>query len=154
MLRRDQVKCRVCFVRLIIFFYLLVYFAVDVVGFSILASKGKIYLWEVYYLIASFIVLNLIYTIVILHLNRVMTKMAGDFGKEIRSVKWQFLVFFFAYLGRCVYLIALISNTLKHVFGTNAIHTFYFVLAFTCELFPTFTILLLHHMAFNRRRLD
>ena len=80
--------------------------------------------------------------------------MAGDFGKEIRSVKWQFLVFFFAYLGRCVYLIALISNTLRNVFGSNAIHAFYFVLAFTSELFPTFTILLLHHMAFNRRRLD
>ena len=130
------------------------YFAVDVVGFSILASKGKIYLWEVYYLIGSFIVLNLIYTIVILHLNRVLTKMTGDFGKEIRSVKWQFLCFFFAYLGRCVYLIALISNTLNQVFGPNAIHAFYFVLAFTCELFPTFTILLLHHIAFNRRRLD
>ena len=87
-IRQDKVKRREYIGLIITLVYLCDYLAVDLVGFTILKKEQKIYRWEVYWLIASFIVLNLMYTFVIVSLYRVMGKMTGDFEKEIRSVKW------------------------------------------------------------------
>ena len=87
-IRQDKVKRKECFGLIIVLIYLCDYLAVDLVGFTILKKEQKIYEWEVYWLISSFVVLTLMYTLVILSLYEVMSKMTGDFDNEIRSVKW------------------------------------------------------------------
>lgn len=103
-----------------------------------------------------YICLTLIYSIIIVMLNIVMRKMAGNFRKEIRSVNCQFVFFFLAYLTRTLAIIFgyalrrdqhhnndleladIILNTVKYFFMWQL---------------PTFMILLMHYKAFNPRTL-
>ena len=58
--------------------------------------------WNKYATFSSFIVLLIMYSFVILKLNRVMNRMDGNFVKEKRSVNCQFFVFLVSYFTRSV----------------------------------------------------
>ena len=106
--------------------------------------------------VVTYILLTVLYAVVIVNLNKVMRKMAGNFRGEIFSVNCQFLFFFLAYLIRSgesvlAFLVKHEDDYIDKYPVTTMINTT--VKCFMTEILPSFMILFLHYRAFNKRTL-
>ena len=59
-----------------------------------------------------------------------------------------------ANLGRSAYLAVIMIDKSVDIIDEETLQEFYFVLALFCVILPTFIVLILHHKAFYRRKLD
>ena len=121
--------------------------------YVILDQRNEAVPW-LYYIFTGFLVtLTLTYTIICALLLKTMNKLVGNFKKEICSVICQFFVFLQAYASMSAYSAALTSERIKEKIGMDNLNIFYLIMVFFWQVSPPFTMLLLHHRAFYRRRM-
>ena len=82
----DQIKNWECLGIILVIVYLINYIALDIVFLSE-AFTGESWVdWIDYWIIANFLILTLMYTLVATVLQCAMKRMVGNFKKEIRSI--------------------------------------------------------------------
>ena len=82
----DQIKNWECLGIILVIAYLINYMAMDIVFLSQTFTGESWVDWIDYWIIANFLVLTLLYTLVATVLQCAMKRMVGNFKKEIRSI--------------------------------------------------------------------
>lgn len=106
--------------------------------------------WLSTYYSVYMIALMILYSIVILTLNRVMKSVPGNLKREVISVNCQFFVFLVAYFTRVALFIIF---QLFDAFSDNSITLIYLASILIMQILPTTVMLFLHYRAFNPRTL-
>ena len=111
-----------------VIFYSLAYIAYQI--YLQVFLWNKVITWVLDVFIGFLVVMLLMYSVIIIMLNRTMRSLTGDFKKEIRSVNNQFFVFLISYLTICAYSTCLASTKFTTVVGQEALDLAYIILAF------------------------
>ena len=148
-IRQDQVRRKEFIVLGIVSIYAIAYLTMQIAFLTVYWDQIVTWLFNLWD--GFLIILLLMYSVVILMLNKAMRNLAGDFQSEIRSVNTQFIAFLLSYLTLCVFNTCLSSPKLVEKFGPETFELVYFVMAFFQQIVPPFTVLLLHHIALKQR---
>ena len=105
----ETIKRSKCIASFFVLVYASTYLALDFFIWVRSLDKGE-YDWIQNFLLVCFFVLTIMYTIVILRLNRVMKRLSGSFRSEKRSINCQFFMFLIAYLYRMITIASFESN--------------------------------------------
>ena len=82
--------------------------------------------WQMYILVGFLVTLTVMYSLVIISLNKTMQKIIGDFRREKCSVNTQFSVFLFGYAMMCIFVLVALSPLEKKL-GYKKMDTVYLV---------------------------
>ena len=105
----ETIKRSKCIASFFVLMYASTYLALDMFIWVRSLDKGE-YDWIQNFLLVCYFVLTIMYTIVILRLNRVMKRLSGSFRSEKRSINCQFFMFLIAYLYRMITIASFESN--------------------------------------------
>ena len=82
--------------------------------------------WQQDVFLGFLVTLTVMYSLVIISLNKTMQKIIGDFRREKRSVNTQFSVFLFGYALMCIFVLVA-SSPLEKKLGYKKMDTVYLV---------------------------
>ena len=85
--------------------------------------------WQQDVFLGFLVTLTVMYSLVIISLNKTMQKIIGDFRREKRSVNTQFSVFLFGYAFLCIFVLVA-SSPLEKKLGYKNMETAYLIVVF------------------------